>query len=308
MKEPILLVMAAGMGSRYGGLKQIDPVGPAGEVILDYSIYDARKAGFKRVIFLIKHEIEEEFKEKVGRHIEKFMEVQYAFQDVSMIPAGFTVPEGRKKPWGTAHAVLCCKDCIDAPFAAINADDYYGTESFRMAYDFLTKVQTRENQGKAHFMMVGYMLCNTLTENGFVSRGVCSVDENGLLSEVCERTHIISTCDGPMFTLDGNTYTILPKNTVVSMNMWGFTPDILENLERDFTDFQIEQVPKNPLKAEHYLPSTVSRMVNDGSADVKVYPCEDKWYGVTYHEDRAVVMEAFRKMTDSGIYPAKLWD
>ena len=304
-KEPILLIMAAGMGSRYGGLKQMDPVGPNGEVILDYSIFDARRAGFKRVIFLIKHAIEADFKEIVGKHIEKYMEVHYAFQEIDKIPAPFTVPDGRVKPWGTAHAVLCCKNLIDAPFVVINADDYYGVSAFKTAYETLTSL---ENDNKQRFMMIGYHLQNTLTENGHVARGVCRMDEQGYLESVTERTHIIKTCDGALYTEDGQTYHLLPDNTLVSMNMWGFTPGFVKALEEQFPAFLEKTIHENPLKGEYFLPTVVSHLLDADAATVKVLPSGDRWYGVTYMEDKPQVVAALRKMADDGLYPMPLWN
>ncbi|MGN0970346.1 MAG: NDP-sugar synthase [Aristaeellaceae bacterium] len=304
MKEPILLIMAAGMGSRYGGLKQMDPVGPDGEVILDYSIFDARRAGFRRVIFLIKHEIEEDFKRLVGSRIEKHMEVRYAFQQLDRIPAPYTVPEGRVKPWGTGHAVLCCRELIDAPFAVINADDYYGVSAFRTAYDSLIRLQ---DDDKLRYMMVGYHLCNTLTDNGHVARGVCTVDGQGCLTDVTERTHIIGSCDGPLFTEDGVHYERLPEDCLVSMNMWGFTPSILTELAAGFPAFLEKTIRENPLKGEYFLPTVVGRLLREDKAVVQVLPSRDKWYGVTYQADKPVVMEALRRMSAEGLYPAPLW-
>ena len=304
MKEPILVILAAGMGSRYGGLKQMDPVGPSGEAILDYSVFDAKRAGFKRVIFLIKHEIEEDFKRLVGSRIEKHMDVTYAYQQLDMLPEGITIPEGRVKPWGTGHAVLCCQEYIDAPFLAINADDYYGVEAYKMAYDKLCQLQ---DDDKARYFMMGYELRNTLTENGYVSRGVCQVDEDGCLAGVKETTHIISTCDGPMFTEDGETYHRLPKDVPVSMNMWGFTPSVLEEMKTTFPIFHQTTVKANPLKAEYYLPMVVNGMLGKGTAEVEVLPCPSRWYGVTYQEDKAQVKEAMARMAAEGLYPTPLW-
>ena len=304
MKEPILVIMAAGMGSRYGGLKQMDPVGPDGEVILDYSIFDARRAGFKRVIFLIKHEIEEDFKRLVGDHIARYMDVQYAFQQVEKLPAGYTVPEGRTKPWGTGHAVLCCKELIDAPFAVINADDYYGPDCFKIAYGALCDMQDDE---KRRYMMVGYQLHNTLTDNGHVARGVCTVGEDGYLKAVEERTHIIKTVDGALFTEDGETYRKLPENTLVSMNLWGFTPSILDALSHDFPLFLDKAMAENPLKAEFFLPMVVSNQLAANTATVKVLPSPDKWYGVTYQADKPIVKAALRCLAEEGLYPMPMW-
>lgn len=304
MKEPILLIMAAGMGSRYGGLKQMDPVGPSGEVILDYSIYDAKRAGFKRVIFLIKHEIEEDFKRIVGSRIEKHMDVTYAFQQLDKIPVPFTVPEGRVKPWGTGHAVLCCKEYIDAPFVVINADDYYGPGAFQQAYDILSKAQ---DDDKYRYMMVGYRISNTLTENGHVARGVCSLNEEGHLTGMVERTHIIKTSDGPLYTEDGEVYYRLPKDSLVSMNMFGFTPSMAQELENGFPAFLEDAIRNNPLKGEYFLPTVVNNLLSAGKATVAVLPCQDRWYGVTYQADKPVVMDALRSKTEEGLYPSPLW-
>ncbi|MCQ2457864.1 MAG: nucleotidyltransferase [Clostridia bacterium] len=303
-KEPILLIMAAGMGSRYGGLKQIDPVGPDGEVILDYSIFDAKRAGFKRVIFLIKHEIEKEFKEFVGNRLSKQIDVSYAFQQLNVLPQGYTAPEGRVKPYGTGHAVLCCKDLIDAPFAVINADDYYGPEAFRLAYN---KLSVMCDDDKYRYMMVAYLLKNTLTDNGHVARGVCSVDENGLLTSIRETTHIISSCDGPLYTEDGSVYRRLSGDAPVSMNMWGFTPSLTGELEKRFRTFLDRELPANPEKAEFFLPFAVNDLLAEGKAVVNVETATDRWWGVTYKADKPQVTEALKKLADSGVYPKPLW-
>lgn len=303
MNEPILLILAAGMGSRYGGLKQMDPVGSHGEAILDYSIFDARRAGFKRVLFLIKREIEADFKALVGERIAPHMEVMYAYQELNYLPAGFAVPDGRVKPWGTGHAVLCCKELIDAPFAVINADDYYGVSAFRLIYHHLKAQQ--ENSRK--FAMVGYRVENTVTDHGHVARGVCAVSPEGLLTSIHERTHIINTGDGVLYTEDGNTYHRIPDGTQVSMNMWGFTPSLLEALEKDFPAFLQREVPGNPLKAEYFLPFVVDDMLQAGEASVEVLSSEDKWYGVTYQQDKPVVVEALRRCAEEGLYPVPLW-
>lgn len=304
MKEPILVILAAGMGSRYGGLKQMDPIGPSGEVILDYSIFDARRAGFKRVLFLIKHEIEQDFKQMIGSHIEPHMEVMYGYQQLDMIPADSRIPEGRVKPWGTGHAVLCCRELIDAPFLVINADDYYGVDAFRVAYEALC---TLRDDDKARYFMVGYELSKTLTENGSVARGVCTVDEAGCLTTVTERTHIIGSCDGPLYTEDGTNYVRLPKDAPVSMNMFGFTPSLIAEMERTFPVFLKETVPGNPMKAEYFLPGVVNAMLSRDAASVRVLRCADRWYGVTYREDKPMVMAALRRMADEGLYPTPLW-
>lgn len=304
MKEPILVILAAGMGSRYGGLKQMDPIGPSGEAIVDYSVFDAKRAGFKRVIFLIKHEIEADFKRLVGARIENHMEVTYAYQQLDMLPEGYTILDGRTKPWGTGHAVLCCQDAIDAPFLAINADDYYGVEAFRIAYQQLCAMQ---DNAATDYFMVGYELKNTLTENGYVSRGICATDDHGFLTQVIERTHIISTCDGPMYTEDGDTYHRLPAEAPVSMNMFGFAPSILREMRDTFPAFLDKAQAENPLKAEFYLPGVVNGMLEKGTATVAVLNCPSRWYGVTYQADKAQVKAAMARMGEEGLYPTPLW-
>ena len=307
MKKPILVVMAAGIGSRYGGLKQMDPVGNHGQVIMDYSLFDARRAGFETVVFIIKHEIEEDFKRLVGSRIEKVMEVRYAFQQLDNLPAGYSVPEGRTKPWGTSHAILSAKDVIDAPFAVINADDYYGPEAFKVIYDYL--VANPDKDGMYEYAMVGYLLKNTVTENGHVARGVCVTNANGYLDSVTERTHIEKTETGARFTEDdGATWTDLSGDTVVSMNLWGFTPSFLKETEDRFAAFLDKALVENPLKGEYFLPSVVSQLIAEDKARVKVLHSHDKWYGVTYKEDKPVVVAAIKAMTESGLYPDNLWE
>ena len=304
MKKPILVVMAAGMGSRYGGLKQIDPVGKNGEIIMDFSIYDAMRAGFSKVIFIIKEERLQDFKEVVGDRVSRYIPVEYAFQKLDDLPEGFSVPEGREKPWGTGHAVLAARDLIDAPFAVINADDFYGGEAFREIGTFL---ETAEDGEKAHWAMVGYQLQNTLTENGHVARGVC-VEKDGILETVVERTRIEKRAGGPAYTEDGGeTWHSLPADATVSMNLWGFTPGFVEDLKRDFRAFLENDVPKNPMKAEYFLPFVVNDQIRAGKADVRVLKSADKWYGVTYKEDKPVVMRALADMMASGVYPDPLW-
>ena len=307
MKKPVLVVMAAGMGSRYGGLKQIDPVDREGHIIMDFSIFDAVRAGFEKVVFIIKRENEEVFKEAIGNRLSKKIQVAYAFQELANLPEGYTVPEGRVKPWGTGHAVLSCIDEIDGPFAVINADDYYGSHAFKMAYDFLTS--TQEEDGKYHYMMVGYKLENTLTENGHVARGVCVTDENGHLVKINERTHIEKHEGGIAYTEDdGKTWTMLPEGSIVSMNMWGFSDSILKELKERFVPFLDETLEKNPLKGEYFLPFVVDELLQEKKADVKVLKSEDKWYGVTYKEDKPMVMSAIQKLKDQGLYPQNLWE
>ena len=305
--KPILVVMAAGMGSRYGGLKQIDSVGSCGEAILDYSLFDAHEAGFETAVIIIKEMICKDFMETVGKRLEKCpMEIRYAYQELDKIPAGCTIPEGRTKPWGTSHAVLCAKEVIgDAPFAVINSDDYYGKQAYCEIYNYLCNAQDGK---KADYCMVGYRLGNTVTDNGSVARGVCDVDEAGYLTKVVERTKIEKYADGIHFTTDdGATWEDVAADTPVSMNMWGFTPGFLDAVEADFPRFFREEVPQNPLKSEMFLPMTVGRMLQANQATVKVLRTGDKWFGVTYAADKPVVVAALKEMTAAGAYPNGLW-
>ena len=303
MAKPVLVIMAAGMGSRYGGLKQMDPVGPDGELILDYSLYDAKRAGLERAVIIIKKENEKDFREVLGNRVSRHMQVDYAYQSLDGIPEGCVIPEGRVKPWGTGHAVLSAMEAVgDAPFCAINADDYYGREAFQLCYDHLTRLRS-----DGDICMVGYLLKNTLSETGSVARGVCTLDENSCLSDLKERTHIISTVDGPMFTEDGQHYERLSSETVVSMNMWGFPPAMMNRLKEGFPKFFETKVPANPLKAEYFLPSVVDEQLTAGTATARVYTTPDKWYGVTYREDRAEVVAALARMTGEGLYPTPMW-
>ena len=306
MKKPVLVIMAAGMGSRYGGLKQIDPIDGDGHIIMDFSVYDAVRAGFEKVIFIIKRENEQAFREAIGDRLSRFIQVSYVFQELDNIPEGFTVPEGRVKPWGTGHAVLSCIDEINGPFVVINADDYYGVRAFQMAYDFLTDPEAEDAAGR--YMMVGYRLENTLTENGYVSRGVCVTDDEGYLRGINERTHIEKRGDGAAYTEDeGASWTELPADAAVSMNMWGFSADILEELKKRFAVFMEENLEKNPLKCEFFLPFVVDELLEEKKATVKVLKSADKWYGVTYKEDKPMVMAAVQNLKDQGLYPQKLW-
>ena len=306
MKKPVLVIMAAGMGSRYGGLKQIDPIDGDGHIIMDFSVYDAVRAGFEKAIFIIKRENEQAFREAIGDRLSRFIQVSYVFQELDNIPEGFTVPEGRVKPWGTGHAVLSCIDEIDGPFVVINADDYYGVRAFQMAYDFLTDPEAEDAAGR--YMMVGYRLENTLTENGYVSRGVCVTDDEGYLRGINERTHIEKRGDGAAYTEDeGASWTELPADAAVSMNMWGFSADILEELKKRFAVFLEENLEKNPLKSEFFLPFVVDELLEEKKATVKVLKSADKWYGVTYKEDKPMVMAAVQNLKDQGLYPQKLW-
>ena len=303
-KKPILVVMAAGMGSRYGGLKQIDPVGPSGEAILDYSLYDARRAGFETVVFIIKHEIEQAFKEAVGaRALRAGFEVRYAYQQLDKLPEGFAVPEGRVKPWGTAHAILVAEEAIgDAPFAVINADDYYGPQGFRLVYDYLC---SHADGDRFAWSMVGFLLKNTVSANGSVSRGVCVTDAAGNLHSVTERTCIAPYDGGIHYSEDGGaSWTDLDENSVVSMNLWGFTPAYIAEAKAGFAEFLRENLPVNPLKCEYYLPSVVTAALQQGKADVRVLTSTDKWHGITYREDKPELVAALQQMSAQGLYPA----
>ncbi len=305
MKKPTLVIMAAGMGSRYGGLKQIDPVDEQGNKILDFSIYDAHRAGFGKAIFIIKKENEAVFRECVGDKVSRHMEVAYVFQDMTNIPVAFQIPEGREKPWGTAHAIYCCKGLIQEPFSVINADDYYGVEAFSVLHDYLV---SHSDDEKYRYAMVGYRLGNTLTENGSVARGCCAVDNDGFLKEITERTKIISQKDTAAYSDDdGKTWNPIPLDTPVSMNMWGFYPSIIPELETSLRNFFATGLTANPLKAECYLPIEVDRLLKAGKATVRVLSSEDKWFGVTYKEDKPFVVSSIRALKDKGVYPEILW-
>ncbi len=305
MNKPVLVVMAAGMGSRYGGMKQIDPVGPNGQVIVDYSLYDARRAGFETVVFVIKHEIEETFKAAIGDRVAKVMKVKYAFQQLDELPAGFAIPEGRVKPWGTCHAVLAAKDLIDGPFAVINADDYYGPEAFKVIYDYLS---THADGTVYDYCMVSYLLKNTVSENGSVARGVCALNEDSTLHSVTERTRIETYEGGIHYTEDGGeSWTDLSGDAPVSMNLWGFGESFLDEAERRFTGWLTEHLDQNPLKCEYFLPLVVSELIDEGKAAVKILHSRDKWYGVTYREDKPTVVAAIAQKTQDGLYPEDLW-
>lgn len=306
MNDPILVIMAAGMGSRYGGLKQIDPVDEQGNKILDFSIYDAIRAGFKRAVFIIKKENEALFRECIGDAVSKHMKVDYVFQDIKDVPEWFKIPDERQKPWGTAHAIYSCRNVIDAPFAVINADDYYGVEAFQVLYDYLV---SHHDDDKYRYAMVGYRLGNTLTENGSVSRGVCETNEEGFLVEINERTKIIKTENGAAYSEDdGETYTDISVDTPVSMNLWGFYPSIIGELKIALDKFFKEKVEKNPLKAECYIPIEVDNLLKADKATVKVLSSKDKWFGVTYKEDKPFVTASIQALKDAGVYPTNLWD
>ena len=303
MKKPVLVVLAAGMGSRYGGLKQIDPVGSQGEAILDYSIYDAHEAGFETVVIIIKEAIKKDFLETVGKRLEKApVEVRYAYQELDKLPAGYTVPEGRTKPWGTSHAVMCAAEAIDgAPFAVINADDYYGKAAFKAIYN-----QLSSTTDPYAYCMVGYELSKTVTDNGSVARGVCETDEAGFLTEVIERTRI-EKYEGGIHFEDGGKWVDVAPETTVSMNLWGFMPSFLEEISNRFSAYLDEALPTNPLKCEYFLPLPVAQLIHEGKATVKVLSSSDRWYGVTYAADKPVVVAALKDMTTEGKYPDGLW-
>ena len=307
MEKPILVVMAAGMGSRYGGLKQIDPVGSQGEAILDYSLFDAHEAGFETAVIIIKEAIKKDFMDTVGARLLKApMEIRYAYQELDKLPQGYTVPEGRTKPWGTCHAVVCARETIgSAPFAVINADDYYGKAAFREIYNYLS---AHGDDDKYRYCMVGYELGKTVTDNGSVARGVCQVNEQGYLESVVERTKIEKCEGGIRFTEDdGKTWTPLGEKTTVSMNMWGFTPSFAAESQARFPAFLDKALAENPMKGEYFLPSTVSALLAEDKATVKMLYSPDKWYGVTYAADKPVVVEALSTLTAQGLYPDGLW-
>ena len=301
MRQPTLVIMAAGMGSRFGGLKQIMPVDDAGHPIIDFSLYDARRAGFTHIVFIIKHAIAADFKAAVGRRIEQHFHVDYVYQEPDVLPDGYAVPAGREKPWGTGHAVACCRGVVDGPFAVINSDDFYGAGAFRAIYDFLAA-----DRPDTEHAMVGYRLRNTVTENGYVSRGICSV-ENGLLTGVTERTHIEKRGDDAVYIENGAEHPLTGDETV-SMNLWGFSAKMLEELWARFPAFLDEALPKDPLKCEYYLPAVANAVLQSGRGSVQVLPCSEIWHGVTYQEDLQSVKDAIAGMKCSGIYPEKLWE
>ena len=302
MREPTLVVLAAGMGSRFGGLKQIMAVDDFGHAIIDFSLYDAYRAGFRKVAFIIKHEIEEDFKAAVGRRTEKYFDVKYVYQQLDLLPEGYSVPEGRVKPWGTGHAVLCCRGIVDGPFAVINADDFYGRTAYEEMYAFLST----ERPGTEH-AMIAYQLRNTVTETGYVARGICQV-ENGLLTDVVERTHIEKHGEVISFTEDGENYTHLPADVPVSMNCWAFSNSMLDELYKRFPAWLDANLPVNPTKCEYFLPFVTNAMIKDGEGTVAVLPCHEQWYGMTYKEDFPTVVNAIKALRDEGVYPEKLLD
>lgn len=303
--KPVLIIMAAGMGSRYGGLKQLDRVGSGGEMIMDFSIYDAMLAGFDEVIFIIKKDMEEEFKKIIEAGAGRFIKTSYAFQELKRVPEGISVPETRVKPWGTGQAVLAAEGIVKGPFAVINADDYYGADAFIKMYEFLSSDRCKEEEPYG-FAMIGYKVENTLTENGHVSRGICEVDEKSNLKSVTERTKIFSRDDRIFYEEDGIENEI-PEGTYVSMNFWGFSSTMMEELKRGFEEEIIKIIEENPAKGEYYLPKRADQLVAEKKATVKVLESTDRWYGVTYKEDREMVVNALQAMKDKGLYPEKLW-
>ena len=297
-----LVVLAAGMGSRYGGLKQIDKIGPNGEIILEMSVYDAIQAGFNKVVFIIKHSIEKEFKEAIGNKIAEQIEVEYVYQDLDKIPEGFSVPEGREKPWGTGHALLCCKEVLNEPFCVINADDYYGQDAFKKIHEFLVNSEV-ENE----YAMVGYVIGNTVSENGSVARGVCELNEKGQLCNVEERTCIEVHGDKIEYSEDGENWNNIPKDSLVSLNFWGFKPSFIERMENDFVEFFKNEVPANLMKSEFFIPKEVGKMLRNNEISVQVLSSNDKWYGVTYQEDKPMVKAGIASLIEAGKYPTPLW-
>lgn len=305
MKDTALVIMAAGIGSRFGGgIKQLAPVGPTGEIIMDYSVHDAIKAGFNKIVFIIRRDIEKDFREIIGNRIEKIcnklgVKVEYAFQSLTDIPEGFNVPEGRKNPWGTGQAVLAARPVINEPFAVINADDYYGKEAFVKLHDYLVNYSPAR---PADFCMAGFILKNTLSDNGGVTRGICSVDEGGKLTGIVETPNIVKTLDGA----EVNGVAVDPASNV-SMNMWGLTPEFMDVLEKGFKEFFEKDVPINPLKAEYLIPIYMGRLLSEGKVNVKVLETNDTWFGVTYAEDKPFVIESFKKLIEDGVYNADLY-
>ena len=301
MHAPALVIMAAGMGSRFGGLKHITPVDDQGHIIMDFSLFDAWRAGFRDLVFIVKPETENTFREVIGSRMEQYFNITYVHQTIDKLPAGYCVPEGRQKPWGTGHAVLCCKDVVKGPFTVINADDFYGPTAFSTMYDYLAS-----NQEASQYAMVGYRVRNTVTENGSVARGVCEI-ENGLLTGITERTKIFKNGQDAKYTEDGETFVDLPGDTIVSMNFWGFAPRMLQELDDRFAAFLDHALETNPLKGEYFLPSIVNDQLQAGTASVRVLPCEETWHGVTYREDLDSVKEAIADMKKRGIYEESLW-
>lgn len=302
MSVTTLVIMAAGMGSRYGGIKQLEPVGPGGEIIMDYSIYDAIQVGFNKVVFIIRKDLKKDFREVVGDRIASQVEVEYVFQELDMLPAGFHNPEGRTKPWGTGQAVLCCKDTVKEPFAVINADDYYGKEAYKKLYDFLNNGSKKPDQ----YCMAGFILGNTLSENGAVTRGVCRAGKDGYLEDIAETSGIVRKGDYAAAKNQAGEDIIIDLNSVVSMNMWGFEPSLFAELEKGFKEF-LSDLPENEVKKEYLLPEVVGELIHSGKAKVKILNTADRWFGVTYKEDKEAVVSSIRELIKRGVYPAKLF-
>ena len=307
MKDATLVVMAAGIGSRFGGgIKQLEPMGPSGEIIMDYSIYDAKEAGFNKVVFIIRKDLEKDFKEIIGNRIEKVIDVDYAFQEIDNLPEGFAVPEGRKKPWGTGQAILSCKGIVKEPFVVINADDYYGKTGFKKVYNHLVNAKSKEENGVYDMCMAGFILGNTLSDNGTVTRGICKADEDGYLSTVVETGGLKLNEQGIVEYEDNGADLDVTVNSLVSMNMWGFTPDFINELDAGFTEF-LKSVPEGNVKKEYLLPGVVDELIQKKAATVKILPTEDKWFGVTYKEDKEAVVNAFKELIANGVYKEDLW-
>lgn len=302
MEDTTLVIMAAGMGSRFGGIKQLEPVGPSGEIIMDYSIYDAIEAGFNKVVFIIRKDLEKDFKEIIGNRIEKIIKVEYVFQELDELPKDFTKPAERTKPWGTGQAVLCCTEAVKEPFAVINADDYYGKEAFKIVYNFLNDKAYKNNQ----YCMAGFILGNTLSENGAVTRGICQVNEAGVLVDIVETSGIVPEGDHAIAKNNAGEDIAIGLQSVVSMNMWGFKPDLFGFLEEGFISF-LSDLGGNELKKEYLLPTVVGDLVKTNSVEVVVLKSEDRWFGVTYKEDKEVVVKSIRALIDKGDYPMKLY-
>ena len=302
MQESTLVILAAGMGSRFGGLKQITAVDDHGHAIIDFSLYDAYRAGFRKVVFIIKHEIEEDFKNAIGRRMEKYFDVKYVYQQLDVLPAGYAVPEGRVKPWGTGHAVMCCAGVVDGPFAVINADDFYGPSAYSTLFEFL-----KEDRADNEHAMVAYELRKTVTENGSVARGICSV-ENGYLTDVVERTHIEKRGDDAAFTEDGVNFVPVSGDVPVSMNFWGFGKSMLRELQDRFPAWLDENLPKNPLKCEYFLPFVANSIIKEGLGSVRILNCRETWHGITYKEDMDSVVNYLAELRRQGVYPEALLD
>lgn len=303
MNEPILVLLAAGMGSRYGGLKQIDPMGPNGEILMDYSLYDARQAGFKRVVFIIKKEIEKDFEERIGSRIKRYFDVAYAFQSLDDIPAGYTLHPDRVKPLGTAHALYAARDLLDVPFAVVNSDDYYGKVAYRYAYDYLKQTEDPDEA-----LMVNYILGNTLSKNGHVARGICSIDAAGYLQTIVERRMVRDAGEQAEFSEDGGeSWTAVDKKSPVSMNFWGFAPQFMEIVKSHFQNYLDTSLVADPMKGEYLIPTLVDDVIREGLLKVKTRLSEDSWYGVTYKEDKPTVQADILRQISEGLYPEKLW-